>query len=44
MTVEITMPDGSEVRWSLLETDERTIDRVTDAIEAIIGPPDTIKL
>lgn len=44
MTVEITLPDGTVARWALLETDERTIDRLTDAIESIIGQPDTIKL
>ncbi len=42
MTVEIELPDGTKARWTMLEVDERTIDRLTDAIESIIGKPDTI--
>lgn len=44
MTLELTLPDGTVARWALLETNQHTIDRLTDAIEAIIGPPDTIRL
>lgn len=43
MTVEVSLPDGTECRWSLLEVDDKTIDRLTSAIEKVIGPPDTIK-
>lgn len=42
MTIEIILPDGTEIRWALLETDELTIDRLIGEIEKIIGPPDTI--
>ena len=42
MTVEVALPDGTVARWALAETDERTIDRLTDAIESIIGPADTV--
>lgn len=41
MTIEITFDDGSTARWTV-NTTERTIDRVTNAIEAEIGPPQTI--
>lgn len=44
MTVEIELPDGSVSMWGLAEVDDRTIDRLTDAIESIIGSPDTINL
>lgn len=44
MTVEIVLPDGSVAMWALMETDDKTVDRLTDAIESIIGPPDTITL
>lgn len=43
MTVEVNLPDGTAARWSLLETDDKTIDRLTDAIEKVIGPPDTVR-
>ena len=42
LTIEVVLPDGTSVRWALAETDDRTIDRLTDAIEGIVGPPDTI--
>ncbi len=44
MTVEIEFPDGAVAMWGLLEVDDKTIDRLTDAIEKIIGKPDTIRL
>lgn len=44
MTVEIALPDGSVSHWALPEADDRTVDRLTDAVEAIIGRPDTINL
>jgi hypothetical protein len=40
--VEIVLPDGTIARWSLSNANEITIDRLTDAIEAIIGPADLI--
>ena len=44
LSVEICLPDGSVASWGMLETDDKTIDRLTDAIESIIGQPDTITL
>lgn len=49
--VEVVLPDGSEARWARTvevdgETviDDDTIDRLTAAIEGIIGSPDTLRL
>lgn len=44
LTVEIVLPDGSTSRWALAEVDDRTVDRLTDAVESIIGPPDIIHI
>lgn len=43
VTVDVTLPDGSVAMWAV-QVDGPTIDRLTDAIEAIIGKPDTITL
>lgn len=47
--VEVVLPDGSVAIWARKtdvdgETviDEETIDRLTDAIEAVLGSPDTL--
>jgi hypothetical protein len=42
MTVEITLPDGTVARWQWESPDEATIDRLTCAIENVIGRADTI--
>lgn len=42
LTVEVTLPDGTVARWAQNETDDRTIDRLTCAIENVIGKADTI--
>lgn len=42
LTVEVTLPDGTVARWALNETDDRTVDRLTCAIENVIGRADTI--
>jgi hypothetical protein len=39
-TIEIELEDGTISRW---EVSEDKIDEVTDALERIIGQPDTIK-
>ena len=41
--VEVTLPDGSVARWAKVLDDETT-DRLTNAIEAAIGQPDTLWL
>lgn len=47
--VEVALPDGTVARWwrdtsvdGEVTIDDDTIDRLTSAIEAIIGSPDTI--
>lgn len=45
--VEVTLPDGTTARWARVRddgsaVDDSTLDALTDAIEHIIGGPDTI--
>lgn len=47
--VEVVLPDGSQARWARTTTldgetfiDEETIDALTNAIEGVLGSPDTL--
>lgn len=40
--VEVQLGDGTVARWALVNADEETVDRLTNAIESIIGKPDTL--
>lgn len=45
--VEVTLPDGSVARWARTPPDgaafdDYTLDSLTDAIERILGSPDTL--
>lgn len=40
--VEVSLPDGSVARWWRDTDDDVLVDRLTTAIEAVIGSPDTV--
>ena len=49
--VEVVLPDGSQARWARATDvdgenviDDDTIDRLTNAIEGVLGSPDTLML
>lgn len=39
--IEIEFPDGASARWAV--EDETTADRVAEAVEQILGQPDTLR-
>lgn len=41
--VEVELPDGSTARWAR-ELDDATTDALTNAIESVLGSPDTLML
>ncbi len=42
LMVEIDLPDGTVACWARKDVDDDLIDRLTEAVEAIIGSPDTL--
>jgi hypothetical protein len=43
LLVEIVLPDGSVATWTRADADDDFIDRLTDAVESVLGSPDTIR-
>lgn len=41
--VVIEFADGAVAIWGIANDDDESIDAVSDAIESVLGPPDTLK-